>query len=69
MNRRINYNNLFICDYSQIEHVQYVVVMPENILGIAEPVATDAKPLKYTSANYHGSQGRYSVQSFQQLHC
>lgn len=55
--------------YSRIEHVRYVAVTPENTLGTAGRVATDAKPLKYTSANYHGSQGRCSAQSFQRSRC
>lgn len=55
--------------HSRTERVQYAVAMPDNILETPVPVATDAKLLKCTSANCHGSQGRYFAQSYQPSGC
>ena len=54
---------------NRTERVQYAVAMPDNILETPVPVATDAKLLKCTSANCHGSQGRYFAQSYQPSGC
>lgn len=55
------YNNWFSFYFcSQIEHVQFVVATPVNILAMGEPAATDARLHRCTSASCSRLQDRSS---------